>query len=162
MVHDALESIAGKSHSQRMCGFTDLRVSTWGSGHHRFSLDLISLILWLSAPNFADRLTRWLQTCFMQKTCLESTLKMVLQKRTDEQTLPWPCLKRHKRSARILTGFTLTTNSLKLFVELFCGGGQSLWAILWLGAGGGGQPLRAAILIFFEETVFQNWSFNHL
>lgn len=24
------------------------------------------------------------------------------------------------------------------------------------GRGGGGQPLRAAILIFFEETVFQN------
>ena len=55
MVHDAQGSIAAKSDSQRVSGFTNLRVSIWGSGHHWFSPDLISLILWLSGPNFADR-----------------------------------------------------------------------------------------------------------
>ena len=116
MVHDAIERIAAKSHSQRMCSFTDLRVSTWGSGHHQFSLDLISLILWLSAPNFADRLTRWLQTCFMQQTCLESTLKMVLQKRTYE----WRRHCRVWRDTSVPPGFWLALHWPRI-----------VWSCLW-------------------------------
>ena len=44
----------------------------------------------------------------------------------------------------ILTAFALTTNGLLLFVEGFCGEGQSVWAVLWLGGwvgGGAGLPL---------------------
>ena len=50
----------------------------------------------------------------------------------------------------ILTAFTLTTNSLRQFVQGFCGEWQAVWAILWLGAGDwGGLPLLPGSAIFF-------------
>ena len=37
-----------------------------------------------------------------------------------------------------------------------------MWAILWLGAGGGGLPLRSAILIFLEFRAFKVEVIAHL
>ena len=53
MVSDALGNIKTKSDSQKISGIETHRVTTWGSGHHQISLDLVLLILWLRAPNFA-------------------------------------------------------------------------------------------------------------
>jgi len=53
MVPDTQGNIRAKWDSHRMSGNQNHRVSTWESGHHQISPDLFSLILWLSAPNFA-------------------------------------------------------------------------------------------------------------
>ena len=55
MVPDALENIGGRSDSEIIGGNENLGDSTLGGGCSTISQDLISLILGLSAPNFAHR-----------------------------------------------------------------------------------------------------------
>jgi hypothetical protein len=55
MVPDALENIVTRSETQKIVGIENLGVSNCGIGGNHFSPDLISLILGLSAPNFAHR-----------------------------------------------------------------------------------------------------------
>jgi len=55
MVLDALGNIATRSDSERIGGIENLGDRTSGGGCNTISQDLISLILGLSAPNFAHR-----------------------------------------------------------------------------------------------------------
>ena len=54
MVPDILGNIATRSESLKIVGIENLGVHTSGSGLDRFPIDLILLILGLTAPNFAQ------------------------------------------------------------------------------------------------------------
>ena len=53
MVPDTLGNIATRSESLKFVGIENLGVHTSGSGLDRFPIDIILLILGLTAPNFA-------------------------------------------------------------------------------------------------------------
>ena len=52
MILDALENIGNRSESQMIGSIENLGYCTRGSHPDLFSLDLVLLILYLSAPNF--------------------------------------------------------------------------------------------------------------